>query len=146
MWLPQENEDERRQKDHQPQTTQRTQAIDDSVSCIQYTFPKSARILHRSHYKNLLKFGTRLGTDALRIDFRLGRSPRPRLGITISRKHGKAHDRNRFKRLVREVFRELYPTLPRSLEVNVYPRTIPVPLNKRKIFNDLSSLIDKIRP
>lgn len=143
MWLPQENENERRPKDHQPQTTQRPQTADNSL--IRHPFPKSARILHRSHYKNILRFGSRIGNDSLRIDFRIGRSQRPRLGITVSRKQGKSHERNRFKRLVREVFRELYPSLPQNLEVNVCPRQIPIPLERKKIYNDFCALIEKIR-
>jgi ribonuclease P protein component len=144
MWIPQENEDQRRTEDCQPQTPQRSQKADDSLIS-PLPFPKASRILHRFHFKHLLKFGTRLGGESLSVNFRTGRSPRARLGITISRKQGKAHERNRFKRLVREVFRELYPTLPKSLEINVCPRRTPVPLDKHKIFTDFSALLDKIK-
>ncbi len=144
MWLSQENENQRRPEDHQPQTSQRSQKTDDSLST-SLKFPKASRILNRYHFKHLLKSGTRLCGESLSVNYRTGRSPRARLGITISRKHGKAHDRNRFKRLVREIFRELYPSLPKSLEINVCPRRIPISLDRKKIFTDFCFLLSKIK-
>ncbi len=140
MWIPQENEDKRRTQDCQPQTPHRTQKAHDRLK-----FPKSARIVNRSHFKNLLKNGSRLLGEWLSVDFRKGRSPCPRLGLTVSRRHGKSHDRNRFKRLVRESFRELYPTLPCNLEINVFPRKPSTKVDKTIILNDLSQIVNKIR-
>ncbi len=107
--------------------------------------PKSARILKRSHFKNILKSGHRLIGTWVALDYRLGRSLKPRLGLTVSRRHGKSHDRNRFKRVVREAFRELYPQLPPSFEVNISPRRSSPDLCKAVIVTDLLQLLAKIR-
>lgn len=49
--------------------------------------------------------------------------PQSRLGICVTRKFGKAHDRNRFKRIVREAFRLHYGLIPSGLDIVVYPRS-----------------------
>lgn len=51
----------------------------------------------------------------------------PKLGITVSKKHGKAHARNLFKRRVREAFRHTYSQLPPQAELSIFPR---LPLEK----------------
>lgn len=107
-------------------------------------FPKSARILSRGHYKHLHKNAKRLAGNLVYIDYRTGRSFVPKLGITVSRKFGKAHERNRFKRLVREAFRELYGSLPRDLEINIAPRKKPGELRKQMILLELKCLLANI--
>ncbi len=48
--------------------------------------------------------------------------PHPRLGISISRKVGGAVVRNRWKRLLREAFRQSARTLPPGIDLVVVPR------------------------
>lgn len=107
-------------------------------------FPKSARLLTSSHYKLLHRNSSRSLGLLISVDFRQGRSLSPKLGITVSRKFGKAHDRNRFKRVVREAFRELYASLPDDLELNVSPRDNNALLTKQAILIDLKNLLAKI--
>ncbi len=57
------------------------------------------------------------------VDIQQGRRPVSRLGITVTRKYGKAHDRNRFKRIVREAYRLSYQQFSGPLDILVKPRT-----------------------
>lgn len=115
-----------------------------AIPVLDRKFPKSARVLTRSHYKHLSKNSCRMLGEQISINYRQGRDAWPKLGITVSRKFGKAHDRNRFKRVVREAFRELMCVLPPDLEINVAPRNNSVTLTKQAILLDLQRLIAKI--
>ena len=135
MWFSQENEDQRWSQNHQQTSPHRTKAP------LGIGFPKSARLHRRCHFLKLMKEGRRLCGSQVRIEYhKNGRSPQPKLGITVSRRYGKAHDRNRFKRIVREAFRQLSPTLPRHLELNVSPKSSHYPLTLQAVLADFKSL------
>lgn len=44
-----------------------------------------------------------------------------RLGITVTRRFGDAHRRNRFKRIVREAFRLSYKEMMSGVDLNIRP-------------------------
>lgn len=77
--------------------------------------------------------------------YRLGHSDRAKLGITISRKWGKATQRNRFKRVVREAYRHIYSELPPQLELNIHPRPSFESLTPKDVEDELKRLVKKIR-
>lgn len=138
--LPQTDEDGKRQKDRQPSPQTRAQKADS----LSFRLPKSARILSSPQYQKILRNGKRLVSEAVAIDYRKGGAASPKLGITVSKRYGKAHDRNRFKRAAREVFRQTAPSLLPGIEVNVSPR---LPLNKMergKVASELRHLLAKI--
>jgi|SRR6267154_4721629 len=107
-------------------------------------FPKSARLLSRAHYKYMHKNSIKLSGKQISVNIRQGKSFSAKLGITVSRKFGKAHDRNRFKRVVREAFREILLSLPQDLELNVTPCKNEICLSKQAILMDLQNLLSNI--
>lgn len=86
------------------------------------TFPKKARVLKRKQFSFITRSG--VFCQGSQVVFYVLPSRYPtgcKLGITVSKKYGKAHKRNYFKRVVREVFRQVRANLP-SCQVVVLPR------------------------
>lgn len=70
--------------------------------------PREHTLRRSADYLRCYRRGRRLRGSYARLHFAPNEEGHPRLGITASRKVGKAVVRNRLKRRVREVFR-LYP-------------------------------------
>jgi ribonuclease P protein component len=71
-------------------------------------FTKANRVLKRREYLLAGKYGKRSSVRGviLLVNINRTRPKMARLGITASKKVGKAHERNRIKRLCREYFRK----------------------------------------
>jgi ribonuclease P protein component len=134
MRLSQENENSQGTSSHQQTTPCWTQTPE------RLKFPKKARLLSRSHYQKVYKYGKRFKGTYICIDFRKGFSYRAKLGITVSKKFGKSHDRNRFKRIVREAFRLSLPSLPSDLEMNISPNGYYPALKTADIIKEMNVL------
>lgn len=80
-------------------------------------FPKRLRLRRRREFIRVQRGGRRVGTPSFLVYARPNRGRTTRLGITVSRKVGNAVRRNRWKRLIREVFRRNAPSHPRGLDV-----------------------------
>jgi ribonuclease P protein component len=89
---------------------------------VTYPFPKSARLLKRRQFERLGKSGFKKAGRSILIEFQNQSTNAPKLGVTVTKRYGKAHDRNRFKRLVREAFRLCRHLLPMGIEINVRPK------------------------
>src|SRR3954449_6913269 len=68
-------------------------------------FARSERIRRRAEYQEIYKRGVRVHGRYLTLFLLRGQSEMGRLGIAATRKLGGAVERNRAKRLIREVFR-----------------------------------------
>ncbi len=141
MRISQKNENGERTENRQQSPPPRTQ----EPHLLGFTFPKLARIRSRRHYQRVYQEGRKFIGDTVGIDLRLGASPCPKLGITVAKRHGKAHERNYFKRLVREAFRHSYAILPLNLEINVFPRLSLDKVTKMGVQADLARLAAKIK-
>ncbi len=69
------------------------------------TFRRADRIRRRRHYLSVQKRGKRVHTENFVFVLLPNEAERPRLGITVTKRVKRAVDRNRIKRLLREVFR-----------------------------------------
>ncbi len=85
-------------------------------------FPKRLRIFGSSDYRAIYGEGRKIQSQRFVLFVRRNDLGHPRLGITVSRKVGKAVVRNRIKRLFREVFRRAQTEVPNSLDVVVNAR------------------------
>jgi ribonuclease P protein component len=69
--------------------------------------------------------------------------PHLRLGLSVSRKNGKANLRNRLRRLYREAFRLTRPELPVGLDLVLIPRK-PQPPTLEQLKESLKRLVDQL--
>ena len=103
--------------------------------------PKKMRLLKRTEYKNLFRSSKRRVGKFVSIDFLQGNKPYPRLGITTPVRFGKAHDRNRFKRIVREAFTKALPLLSEGMEINIFPRAYAKGAKMQDIYQEIIHLL-----
>ncbi|WP_372682402.1 ribonuclease P protein component [Desulfosarcina sp.] len=86
------------------------------------TFTKADRIRTSIEYRTLSKNGNRHYSEYFIIISQANQASRSRLGITVSKKVGKAVTRNRIKRTIREHFRLNRRLLPGRLDMSIIAR------------------------
>lgn len=84
-------------------------------------FNKEQRLLSRSDFDRVYKQDHFAADDVLVIRARRSNSC-SRLGLAVSKKVGNAVVRNRWKRRIREAFRQQQSGLPNGLDIVVRPR------------------------
>lgn len=90
---------------------ERTQEINSSP-LLSARLPKEARLLKRADFLRVYEQGKRFEGRFMTVFILPGETGVQRLGVTATKKAvGKAHDRNRAKRLLREAFRLSRPEL-----------------------------------
>lgn len=137
MWIPQENEHSMGPQNYQSSPSCGPQRTHKSLSA---SFPKTIRLRNRQQFKRLMHPSHRQAGRWINIDCKTNNNNCTRLGITVTKRYGKAHDRNRFKRIVREAFRQCYPLLPRGFDINVKPRSESNKAHPSDIISDLLRL------
>ena len=109
---------------------QRTQKTD-SPALLGFALPKESRLLKRADFLRVYENGVRYEGRFMTVFILPAREGRHRVGITATKKAiGKAHDRNRAKRLLRESFRL------NRMELDAVPTKYDWVLNaRRRILN-----------
>ena len=99
-----DGDQERPRRDQAP-PCERTQAIN-SPPLLDFSLPKEARLLKRADFLWVYEHGKRFEGRFMTVFILPASGETHRVGITATKKAiGKAHDRNRAKRLLRESFR-----------------------------------------
>lgn len=130
--LPRANENNLRQKDHQPPPKNGPQKAGS------LKFPKTLRLQRRGQFARVAREGKRLVGRYFCIDYRPAKTPK--LGISAPVRYGSSPKRNRFKRLIREAFRKSYTTLP-PYEMNIIPRQSAKGATGDQIFEEFNRLL-----
>jgi ribonuclease P protein component len=141
MRFSQANEDCQRASNHQPPSSERSQA----ALRLKQRFPKSVRLRTRQEFRRLQREGKRLQGLFLVFQIASENFNCPRLGITVSKQFGSAVSRNLFKRRIREVFRREKHRLPPGLKVHVSPRHGAGQPTLAQVKNDFSLVIDTVK-
>jgi ribonuclease P protein component len=97
--------DEERPRGDKTPTNKGPQASDGS-SLLGFSLPREARLLKRAEFLRVYEQGTRIEGRFVTVFILPNNGEIHRVGVTATKKAiGKAHDRNRCKRLLRESFR-----------------------------------------
>ncbi|HMA93491.1 MAG TPA: ribonuclease P protein component [Polyangiaceae bacterium] len=120
-----------------------------ATALAQGRFGRDQRIRKRSEYRDIMGSGVRVSTPHC-VFVVASREPneqpplRPRLGLVVSRRVGCAVLRNRFKRLVREVFRKWQSQWPPDAELVVIAREWSMDLKESVLAEEWSAASERI--
>lgn len=109
------------------------------------TFRKSDRILKRGTFRRVYDDGRKIQAKFF-IGFILPNSERSaRIGITVTRKTGKATRRNRCRRLIREVFRRNKWRVPEGIDIVVNAKSNLTEAGYQEVEEDFIRFLERCR-
>ncbi len=85
-------------------------------------FPNTLRVRHQVEFDRVYGRNVYAADSTLVMQGCENGTSTSRLGLSVSRRVGNAVVRNRWKRLIREAFRQQYANLPPGLDLVVRPR------------------------
>jgi ribonuclease P protein component len=106
-------------------------------------FRKSDRILKRELFRRVYQDGRKFTAKFFTAFVLPNSEPAPRIGITVTRRTGKAVSRNRSRRLVREVFRRNKWRITRGVDIVVNVKSNLAEASYREVENDFLTFLEK---
>jgi ribonuclease P protein component len=114
------------------------------VSLSRKTFEKGDRLLHRPAFIRLSTNGKRYCNQHFIVYFIKNNYNHCRLGITVTRKVGKAAKRNRIKRLAREYFRQNRHIFSENWDISLIAKKQCADIPNNTVFSSLENIFDRI--
>ena len=111
-----------------------------------YRFTRAQRITRKVEYQSIYSKGKSANTALLRIYIvSIISDSKPKLGVSISKKVGKANQRNRLKRTFREIFRLHQYDIKTGTQIVIVAKPGSVKLTYIEIEQMILSLLQKLR-
>ncbi len=112
---------------------------------LRQVYTKAERILKRSEFLRLAKYGRKIQSRHFIAIFETSPFERTRLGVTVSRKVGRAVTRSRVKRYLREYFRLNKHEIKRNLDINIIAKKAAAGLSSDQTFSSLKHIFNSIK-
>jgi len=109
-----------------------------------HSFSKADRILKRPEFIQLSRNGKKIQNRYFILIYSPGHQNQSRLGITVSKRVGKAVKRNRIKRLAREFFRHNRHRQKGTWDINIIAKKRAANLSTAQIFLSFEDLFKQI--
>lgn len=106
-------------------------------------FPKTNRLLKRDLFRRVYEQGRKFQAKYFTAFVLAGSGDRPRIGITVTRKIGNSVERNRARRLVREVFRKNKWLVPPGVDIVINVKRPLVETGYRDLEGDFVTFLKK---
>ena len=111
--------------------------------CPPCTLRKEEKVRSRTDYLRISKEGERYQTEHFQVSICPNRLSFPRLGIAVGKRVGKAVERNRLKRIIREVFRLNKAALLPSSDFVITGKKGAAGLNFSQVAKELKGIIEE---
>ena len=109
----------------------------------EFSLRKDERLRLKKDFLRIVKQGRRYSTKNFLIIIYSQKLEKRRLGVSVSKKVGKAVERNRVKRLLREFFRLNKTILPVSCDILLIAKPGAKKLSYHQILSELSGFFKK---
>jgi ribonuclease P protein component len=104
------------------------------------SFSKKDRLLRRADFVRVQSRGRKVYTKSLLMMVLENRIGKTRLGIAVSKKIGNSVKRNKWKRIIREIFRKNRSLFPNAVDIVVVPKRIPYMIRYTMLLDEIRGI------